>query len=84
MTHEQLVEIVAKAMAKEDPFVMQMMTREEAHELASAALSAIYKAMKEPTPEMVEAGWIDKEDVDPGEIFNAMLSASPLNGGRDE
>lgn len=31
----------------------------------------------EPTPAMVEAGWIDKEDVTPGEIWVAMLSAAP-------
>lgn len=31
----------------------------------------------EPTPAMVEAGWIDKEDVTPGEIWASMLLASP-------
>lgn len=30
-----------------------------------------------PTEEMIEAGWIDKEDVSPKEIYWAMLSAAP-------
>jgi 6-phosphogluconate dehydrogenase (decarboxylating) len=32
---------------------------------------------KEPTEEMIEAGWIDKEDVSPREIWWAMLAAAP-------
>lgn len=31
----------------------------------------------EPTPAMVEAGWIDKEDVNPDDIYRAMISAAP-------
>lgn len=32
----------------------------------------------EPWPEMIEAGWIDKEDVNPEDIYRAMLAAAPL------
>lgn len=31
----------------------------------------------EPTPEMIEAGWIDKEDTNPDDIYRAMLAAAP-------
>ena len=31
----------------------------------------------EPTEEMENAGWIDKEDVCPCDIYSAMLSAAP-------
>ena len=31
----------------------------------------------EPTEAMVEAGWIDKEDVDPDDIWRAMIAAAP-------
>ena len=29
----------------------------------------------EPTEKMIKAGWIDKEDVDPDEIYAAMIAA---------
>ena len=32
---------------------------------------------KEPTEEQIAAGWIDKEDVNPDEIYRAMLDAAP-------
>lgn len=47
---------------------------------ARAALSAPpgFKLVPiEPTPEMVKAGWIDKDDVNPDEIWAAMLAAAP-------
>ena len=31
----------------------------------------------EPTDEMVEAGWIDTEGVDPDDIYGSMLAAAP-------
>lgn len=31
----------------------------------------------EPTQEMVRAGWIDKEDTNPDDIWAAMLAAAP-------
>lgn len=31
---------------------------------------------REPTAEMIAAGWIDKEDVNPDDIYRAMLAAS--------
>jgi hypothetical protein len=31
---------------------------------------------REPTEAMIEAGWIDKEDVDPQDIYRAMLAAA--------
>jgi hypothetical protein len=52
-----------------------------------AAQSALYAAIaaidaagfviapKEPTPEMIAAGWIDKEDVNPDDIYCAMINA---------
>ncbi len=33
---------------------------------------------KVPTEEMIEAGWIDKEDTNPDDIYYAMLAASPF------
>jgi len=65
---------------------------------ASTALSAIYEAMKEPTPEMYAAACDPQTifkhttpDERGGKIpllpamhYRAMLDASPLNGGRDE
>ena len=32
---------------------------------------------REATEVMVEAGWIDKEDVNPDEIWSAMLASAP-------
>ena len=32
---------------------------------------------REPTEAMIEAGWIDKEDVDPDDIYCAMIAAAP-------
>jgi hypothetical protein len=32
---------------------------------------------REPTEEMVQAGWIDKEDVDPDDIYRAMIASAP-------
>jgi hypothetical protein len=31
----------------------------------------------EPTEEMQQAGWIDKEDVDPKDIYRAMIATRP-------
>lgn len=54
---------------------------------ARAAIAECYRAMMEPTPEMHAAG--RHSNVGPrssahGYIYTAMLSASPLNGGRHE
>ena len=55
--------------------------------VAQAALAAADKVTAdkgwklvpiEPTEEMIDAGWIDKEDVDPDDIYGAMLAAAPL------
>lgn len=53
---------------------------------ASSAIAAVRKAdeaaglvlvPKEPTEDMVRAGWIDKEDVNPDDIWCAMIEARP-------
>jgi hypothetical protein len=38
------------------------------------------EAMREPTKEMLDAGWIDKEDVDPGDIWHAMIGRALGDG----
>lgn len=47
---------------------------------AKAALAVVREALREPTPEMKQAGWIDKEDVDPEDIWCAMFDFSCLGG----
>lgn len=51
---------------------------------ALAAMVTLEKAgyvivPKVPTEEMIQAGWIDKEDVDPDDIYVAMVEAATLN-----
>jgi hypothetical protein len=82
--HEKLVEIVRSAVADCD------LSAPDTEDIARAALSAIYEAMKEPTPEMVDAMRSYRRErvhmpIDRiyGELGAAMLAASPLNGGRD-
>jgi len=95
--HEKLVEIVARKLAFCDGFTASEPLREYHLLRARVAISAIYKAMKEPTPEMLESGrkaWkkprlhvshtMSDEFMTCGVIFAAMLAASALNGGRDE
>jgi hypothetical protein len=86
MTHDELVERVARAMAKDandhfDQVRLFYMKR------ATAAIAAVYEAMKEPTPEMERASALTVE-VPPNaaritqwgaNAWPAMLAASPLN-----
>jgi hypothetical protein len=53
--------------------------------LARAPQDGWVMVPKEPTEEMIEAGWIDKEDVSPREIWWAMLAAapSPITGEKE-
>ena len=53
---------------------------------AAAAIDALLSALpglglaavpQTATEDMITAGWIDKEDVDPGEIWQAMGAAAP-------
>lgn len=50
---------------------------------ARAAIASIYEAMKEPTPEMIDAAMTDFVLSDDCEkvCWQVMLDASPLNGG---
>jgi len=78
---DKLREAVARALA------FKIVSRQiEAGGLADAALSAIAEAgyvvvPREPTETMVKAGWIDKEDVTPQEIWSHMLRASKFCPG---
>lgn len=64
-------------------------TRSECLEWVSrAAARAAIDAMREPSEAMITAGWIDKEDVNPDEIWGAMIDAAlsestptPAGGG---
>jgi hypothetical protein len=38
-------------------------------------LLAVLEAIMEPTTAMIKAGWIDKEDVNPDDIWGAMIDA---------
>jgi hypothetical protein len=104
--HEKLVEIVAWEICKgrNGANCLPWARLPASHKApyltdARAAISAIYVAMKDPTPEMCNAA-IDTHPFELGDIspiglrmspqsmfaaaFSAMLAASPLNGGRDE
>jgi len=88
MTHEQLVEKVARAMAEDandhfDQARLFYMRR------SKAAIAAIYEAMREPTPDQLTtagtmAGWNEAAhrgaDDCHVEWWQAMLDASPLKG----
>lgn len=48
----------------------------------SALTAAGYVVVpREPTEAMCDAGWIDKEDVSPAEIWGAMIAAAPTAEG---
>lgn len=90
MTHEQLVERVARVLraryhGRDDWQICEERTKTVFRKDAAAALAAVYDAIKEPTPEMKGARkW---GAVFPGEmsgnvnaeVWSAMLAASPLN-----
>lgn len=52
--------------------------------VASLTRDGFVLVPREATPEMEEAGWIDKEDVCPCDIYTAMLAAAPKVGGSDD
>lgn len=87
MTHNDLIERVARAMAKDandhfDQVRLFYMKR------ATAALAEVYAALREPTPEMLDESW--RQSGESREMreryhqrikrhFERMLQASPLN-----
>lgn len=51
---------------------------EEVRLLARHTIEAVLDYLARPenvTKEMIDAGWIDREDVDPDDIFRAMVAA---------
>ena len=50
----------------------------EANAVIAALASKGYRIVPaHPTEEQIKAGWIDKEDVNPDDIYRAMLDAAP-------
>lgn len=78
MTHEDLVDRVARAIWEANG---------DERDVATAALAAVYEAIKEPTPEMVEAVklWSARKYgheyglADQVASYTAQITASPLN-----
>jgi hypothetical protein len=95
MTHDELVERVARAMFptawadNNDPDYDAPLGQKYARFKARAALAAVYEAIKEPTSDQVVAGqevFLDNgyshaelNDTTLRKAFTAMLEASPLN-----
>ncbi len=88
MTHDELVERVARAMAEDvndhfDQVRLFYMRR------ARAALAAVYEAMKEPTSTVIRDGVSHRLSTsiggdnrwpeDTAALYRALLAASPLN-----
>lgn len=74
-------DLLLKAMADAIYALAECEGRGQAEEMAAAALEAIEARNAVvpiiPTHDQVTAGWIDKEDVNPDDIYRAMLAASP-------
>lgn len=50
---------------------------EARHSLSAIEAAGMRIVPSEPTEAMIAAGWIDKEDVNPDDIYCAMLAATP-------
>jgi hypothetical protein len=65
-------------MTVEDVIAYAIKHTPQANAVIAALASKGYVIVpKEPTEWQIAAGWIDKEDVNPDDIYRAMLDAAP-------
>ena len=74
----EMIERVARTLNAEvfDPEVLRVYGDIWAYDSRDKALErarAMIEAMRDPTKAMIAAGWIDKEDVNPDDIWRAMI-----------
>ncbi len=81
-SHRALIDAVSRAMRKECEAWVEKGGHLPFPAIATAALAVFYEALREPSEEMVTAARLMPNT--PRCIWQAMLSASPLNGGGNE